>query len=296
MCKKSAERALDPRWGELSAFHDPYVLANFKPRNSDVLITTAPKAGTTWMQQILYQLKSGGDANFSNIFQVVPWLEFPSKYVTSQQKLKEYEAMSGPRLLKTHCTYLQTPGTCPPTAETNTARIVLTSRDPRDCCVSFYHHMMSMTVNAREYYGMQVPASFDVYFEEWMEFASWYNNVESWWPHINDKNVLWLRYEDMVDDLGNNIQRLLTFLQWKLTPEQLRCVTDHCSFTWMKAHSDKFILKLQNGEPEFKPGGFIRKGKVGDHKNLLTEKQEQCIIEEAHNRLPQECLQFLKLV
>jgi len=64
----------DPRWGELSPMHDPYVLANFQLRDTDVLITTPPKAGTTWMQQILHQLRSG-DASFSSIDELVPWLE-----------------------------------------------------------------------------------------------------------------------------------------------------------------------------------------------------------------------------
>ena len=66
---------LDPRWGISSPHHDPYVLANFQARESDVLITTAPKAGTTWMQQILHQLRTGGDESFSSIDDVVPWLE-----------------------------------------------------------------------------------------------------------------------------------------------------------------------------------------------------------------------------
>ena len=56
---------IDARWGECSPLHDPKLLAHFKARPTDILITTAPKAGTTWMQQILYQLYSGGDADFS---------------------------------------------------------------------------------------------------------------------------------------------------------------------------------------------------------------------------------------
>ena len=101
----------DPRWGSPTPTHDPRILARFKPRASDVLITTAPKAGTTWMQQILHQLRSGGDPSFDSIDNVVPWLELPRDNMSVQNTIDRYESISNPRLFKTHCTYEQTPGT-----------------------------------------------------------------------------------------------------------------------------------------------------------------------------------------
>ena len=42
---------------------------------TDVFINTYPKAGTTWVQQIVHQLRSGGDRwQFGEICDVVPWL------------------------------------------------------------------------------------------------------------------------------------------------------------------------------------------------------------------------------
>ena len=70
---------IDPKWGQLSLLHDPYALAHFHPRKSDVLIVTGPKSGTTWMQQILHQLRAGGDDCFESIDRVVPWLEKPQR-------------------------------------------------------------------------------------------------------------------------------------------------------------------------------------------------------------------------
>ena len=48
---------------------------NFKPRLNDVFIVTPPKCGTTWMQQILHQLRTGGDMSFDEISDVVPFIE-----------------------------------------------------------------------------------------------------------------------------------------------------------------------------------------------------------------------------
>jgi len=46
--------------------------SKFKPNSSDVFIVTYPKCGTTWMTQICHMLR-GGDMNFGEITEVVPW-------------------------------------------------------------------------------------------------------------------------------------------------------------------------------------------------------------------------------
>lgn len=283
---------LDPKWGEWSPLHDPNILAHFQARTTDVLITTAPKAGTTWMQQILYQLKSGGDTSFRSIDDVVPWLELPRRGIHWQVLLARYEQLDNPRVFKTHCTYRQTPQQTPGVEHAN---IILSSRDPRDCCVSFYHHVMSMTDKALQHVGIPRPQNFDEYFEQWMSFGAWFRNVRGWWPHIGDRNVLWLRYEDMVNDLASCIERILQFLGWPVTDKVRPVILEHCSFAWMQQHDEKFATRFENGELMFKPKRFIRKGQVGDHKTRLSPEQEQMILEKAKKDLPQDCLDFLGL-
>jgi len=280
--------AVDPKWGDWSPMHDPNILANFQARSTDVFITTAPKAGTTWMQQILYQLKSTGDSSFNYIDDVVPWLELPHAGLDWRQQLDKYEQLEEPRLFKTHCTYAQTPGT-------DRANIILSSRDPRDCCISFYHHVMAMKDEALQHVGIGRPESFNEYFENWMSFGAWFRNIQSWWPHINDSNVLWLRYEDMTDNLESCIDRILTFLNWTIPDNVRSTVLQHCSFAWMKQHNDKFATRLDNGVSMFEPNRFIRKGTVGDHKNGLSAEQEQRILERAKKDLAPECLQYIGL-
>jgi len=282
---------IEARWGECSPLHDPKLLAHFKARPTDILITTAPKAGTTWMQQILYQLYTGGDADFDSIHQRVPWLELPQTNMKWQEQLERYEVLPDPRIFKTHCTYLQTPGLQNPTTEQ--PRIILSSRDPRDCCVSFYYHIMSMTDEALEHFGMARPRNFDDYFTDWMTFGAWYRNVQSWWPHVKDKNVLWLSYEAMIKDLDTALARILDFLDWQLTKGERTKVSEYCSFAWMKQHAEKFVTRFEDGTSMFMPGGFIRKGQTGDHKNLMRREQEQKILQRARELLSEDCLHFI---
>ena len=275
----------DRQWGEPTPTHDPEVLAHFRPRPTDVLITTAPKAGTTWMQQILYQLRSGGDDSFGSIGEVVPWLELPRAGQNWRDALERYDALPDPRIFKTHCTFEQTPGW-------GTVRIVMTSRDPRDACISFYHHIRDMTDTARAHHGLELPGSFDAYLDEWLGYGAWYRNVASWWPHRDDPRLLWLRYQDLKDDLAGNMRRILAFLGWTVTPEQFARAVELSAFEWMKANTLRFTRSESGGEPVFKPGGFIRGGRVGDHETELNDVQERRILDKARETLEPACLRY----
>ena len=48
---------------------------SFIPQPSDMIVTTALKCGTTWMQQIVHQLRSGGGMDYEDISDVVPYID-----------------------------------------------------------------------------------------------------------------------------------------------------------------------------------------------------------------------------
>ncbi|MBK1649024.1 sulfotransferase domain-containing protein [Rhabdochromatium marinum] len=278
----------DTHWGDPHPLHDPWILAHFQARPSDVLITTAPKAGTTWMQQILHQLRTGGDDTFEDIDTVVPWLERQRPPQTWQQVLAGFAAHPDPRLFKTHCTWEQTPGR-------EIARLILTVRDPRDCCVSFYHHLMDMTDSALAAHGLERPASLEAHVEAWLAFGAWFRNLGSWWPQRERDNLLMLRYSDLKADLPGAIQRIAAFLGWPVTPRTLEQAVQLSSFAWMKANSQRFAGRNADGSPLFRPGGFIRKGQTGDHTTQLTADQEARILGRCRQELPADCLAYLGL-
>ena len=64
------ERLENFRSPEAEAAH-----ASHKVRADDVYISTYAKSGTTWMQQIVHQLRSDGETDFEEISCAVPWLE-----------------------------------------------------------------------------------------------------------------------------------------------------------------------------------------------------------------------------
>merc|ERR1712046_441174 len=72
--------------------------ASYVLRPTDVVILTFPKTGTTWLQQICEQLRTGGDMKFDEITERQPWLEFAWDL---GQDL-DAEQVAAPRLFKSH--------------------------------------------------------------------------------------------------------------------------------------------------------------------------------------------------
>ncbi|XP_013931133.1 PREDICTED: sulfotransferase 1C2-like, partial [Thamnophis sirtalis] len=80
------------------------LLRNFKAQPDDLLICTYPKAGTTWVQEIVDMVQHGGDKQKcarAPIYERIPFIDlFPMKPISSG--LEMAEAMPSPRTLKSH--------------------------------------------------------------------------------------------------------------------------------------------------------------------------------------------------
>lgn len=72
-------------------------------------------------------------------------------------------------------------------------------------------------------------------------------------------------------------------------------VLRYSSLDWMTAHDEKFSNQGGAVKPIFKPGKFVRQGKVGGYRELMTPAQEKCILHKACEMLEPECLAFLEL-
>ena len=76
-----------------------------RTRASDVFVATSSKSGTTWMQMIVHQLRSGGDMSFDEISLVVPWVELSTDLGLDIDAEQAFE----PRAFKTHLWCAHTP-------------------------------------------------------------------------------------------------------------------------------------------------------------------------------------------
>src|SRR4051795_10231924 len=97
----------------------------FVARPSDVIIASYAKCGTTWLQQMVHSLRTGGDLDFDDISRVVPWIETAADLGLDLDGAQRAE----PRAFKSHLSYDQVPAG---------AQYVVSVRDPRDALVSAY--------------------------------------------------------------------------------------------------------------------------------------------------------------
>lgn len=262
---------------------------HYKPRDDDVLIVTYPKCGTTWMQNIaLYIFRKGEELSDHHEFVFrCPFLD-----MLGQQGA---DRMPRPGTLKTHLPYSHMP-------YSQQAKYIFVVRNPKDCCVSLYHH-------ARMLPGFGYwDGIFDDFFELFMagevEFNDYFDHLLSWFPHRNDPNVFYTTYEDMKKDTESIIIRLANFLgkEYGQLVERdnnvLRNILHFSSFTYMKENIaevfDSILWKdtiekegieglqyltrfvASQEVPKSRPKvEFVRKGKVGDWKEHFSSEQSE---------------------
>lgn len=93
-------------------------------RPDDVFVVTYPKAGTTWMLQIVHLLTNGGERGVLPLNRAVGWIE--------RDGIAVLKAMPSPRIIKTH---LPLPLLVP-----TEGRWIYVARNPKDLAVSYYYH------------------------------------------------------------------------------------------------------------------------------------------------------------
>lgn len=260
-------------------------LSSFRTRPDDIIIVGYPKSGSTWMQQIVHGLRTNGSMDFEEICRVVPFLErtFLETMPVSDDL---YQQASMPfRAFKCHCPY----SLCP-----KGAKYIVVSRDPKDVAISYFRFLEGwffkegelsadefvldvwLRLNKQDYYYL--PGSHCY----WDYFASW-------WPHVDDPNVLWLYYEDMKEDIVQAVKTVGEFIGCPTDDATyLEKVVNQASIDFMKKHADQFEARKSVREPlnaslgiplDQKGTGYVHEGTIGSHKARLSEDSLKAIDE-----------------
>ncbi|XP_034991681.1 sulfotransferase 1C2 isoform X1 [Zootoca vivipara] len=256
-------------------------IQGFKARPDDLLICTYPKAGTTWIQQIVSMVQHKGDLEKCNqkpIYERMPFIEMPpiKPFLSG---VEQAELMPSPRILKSHLPVQL----LPPSFWEQKCKVIYVARNAKDNVVSYFHfHHMSKI--------MAETGTWNEFLENFIAgkvaWGSWSDHVRGWWEAKDCHPVLYLFYEDMKEDPAREIRKVVQFMGLELPESVLNQIVQHTKFESMKANPMANYSTMPSFLMDHTVSPFMRKGTVGNWKKHFTVAQSEW--------LDDACAQLLK--
>ncbi|XP_060565968.1 sulfotransferase 4A1-like [Ruditapes philippinarum] len=240
-------------------------------REDDIWVITYPRSGTTMTQEMVYLIQTldFDTASKVQLDERFPMIEVKDDRYPYYKGLKFIVEMKSPRMIKSHLHHFL----LPTQLQNGKGRIIYLVRNPKDVVTSFYRLMQ---------WGDQLvdgDKSFDQFIDAFVEgkgyACPWPRHVLEYWERRNNKNILFLKYEDVIKDKTATVRTIATFLGRTLSEDDVTRIVEHCHVDKMR-DNDKVNMsywrdiRYVNDNSE---GGFINKGKPGVWRQVLTEEQ-----------------------
>ena len=206
----------------------------YQPRPEDVFVVTQMRCGTTWMQQLVYQIVTRGTGAFDDrghrhLYAISPWIDAVNSVSIERAPLVGARPT---RIIKSHLpTRL-----CPYAAE---ARYIYVTRHPVSCLASIVDYNRSLL-------GPLMPpveSMANWFCSDRMYWLPWPVHVDGWWEWAATRdNVLFVHFEEMKRDFASVRDRIERFLGCELTASERERVGERSSFKYMKEHEEFFEM------------------------------------------------------
>mmetsp|Transcript_87816 Transcript_87816/g.183566 ORF Transcript_87816/g.183566 Transcript_87816/m.183566 type:complete len:322 (-) Transcript_87816:138-1103(-) len=284
-------------------------------RPGDIIIATWGKSGTTWMQAIVAELVFWGKEKPGPIGMISPWIDVrlpPAEVIESMIKPQEHR-----RFLKTHLPFDALEPYFNPQG-----KYIYVGRDGLDAFMSMQNHYEKAndawyeSVNETPgRVGPPIPRYEDAvadggisgWFAKFLTtgwdslpesdgwpFWSLFKNTKTWWEfgQANPERVLFVHFNNMLEDLPREIKRIGDFLGIDVTDEMAAKITEVTSFSSMKQNA---AAVAPAGGAAWKGGAadFIFKGTNGRWKGVLTDENVQAYEAKVKEEFSPECAHWL---
>ena len=112
-----------------------------------------------------------------------------------------------------------------------------------------------------------------------------------WWGQRHHDNILFVRYEDMLQDIPREIQRVADFLQVDMSDRLLERILKDSSFKEMQANPN--INRDNNPNFDQTKYKFVRSGKKDEWKTHFTVSQNEWFDAKYEKALTERGLKFI---
>lgn len=263
-----------------SARWDPFV-----PRGGDVVIATAPKVGTTWMQQIVGLLVFQS-TDPKPLHQISPWLDCRLSS-NLPEMLALLESQGHRRFIKSHLPLSALP-------IHGEVKYIHVARDGRDACMSYMNHINAYTAGPWDRLDAVAARDPDLpaptprpprdtrgFFDHWVtpggtanaeQMGDGFFDIErSFWAERARENLLLVHFNDLKADLDGEMRRIAAFLGIPVDEALWPSLVEAAGFTAMQ-NAGEALLPGMDGSFEGGHMTFLNKGTNGRWQTELTDE------------------------
>jgi aryl sulfotransferase len=303
------ERDPKPTRRYFTHFLDSSRWSSIPLRPSDIIVSTSPKSGTTWMQRIVSVLIHGEHLPGA-LSEISPWIDLRPFPVPIDALAARLAAQTFRRSMKAHLPFDALP-------YDREVKYICVGRDGRDVALSAHNHYVGFTDAAIEMPNSpaglfpnrfeRVPADIHAFIKEWLTRGnpllpwetdgypamSHFSQIQSFWDFRDLPNVFMAHYHDLKTDFANEVRRIATFLDIDANNKLIGLAERLCSFEAMKRDGAELmpmaVAILDGGAQR-----FFNKGVSGRWKDVFTADELELYHAAVRRSLTPDCARWLE--
>jgi hypothetical protein len=224
----------------------------------DVFIVGYPKSGNTWFQNLVSGLVHGVNTNFSPpslANDLVPDVHFN----------RFFRRYSTPTFFKSHAL-----------PQAHYRRVVYLLRDGRDAMVSFLHFAEALEKRKLDFHDFVTDPIRHT-------SCKWHEHVQAWERNPFGAQILTIKYEDLLGQPVNELERFCEFIQLDRDRAALTSVAEAARFSKLREKEERIgwgQLRAWSSD-KF----FFRRGIAGSHKDEMPPEVLAAFLSEAGDTL-----------
>ena len=240
----------------------------YQPRPEDVFVATQMRCGTTWMQQLVYEIVNRGNGDLSDkghghLYAISPWIDAVNSVSVEDAPLVGEKPT---RIIKTHL-----PTRLCPYSEY--AKYIYVARHPVSCFASIVDYNRTLLGPLMP----EVNKMAEWFCSERMYWLPWPQHLAGWWQWAQSRqNVLFVHYEEMNKNFAVVLNRVAEFLGYQLTVPEVELISEKCSFKYMKENEELFEMAPPNMFSVI-GGQFLASGKTNRHQDVIPAVRERIL-------------------